>query len=103
MPRHIARVAFALTIVFLVLGVFLGVITLRTLGVWQLGGSVDPSSETMATVAAICLFAAMPCNATAFAASLWCWWHGTNKSVLILVVSGIGILLSVACGISLIP
>jgi hypothetical protein len=99
---RVARVAFALTLVFLAVGLLLGILGLRSLGVWQLGGTASSSSETLAMLAAICLFTAMACNATAFVASLWGWWHG-RPPVVVLVVSGVGILVSVGCGLSFLP
>jgi hypothetical protein len=105
-PRHasnrVARVAFALTLVFLAAGLLLGILGLRSLGVWQLGGTASSSSETFALLAAICLFTAMAFNATAFVASLWGWWHG-RRPELVLIVSGLGILASLGCGLSFLP
>jgi hypothetical protein len=75
---------------------------LRSLGLWQLT-STNTSNDTFAKLAATCLFVAMACNAVAFIASFWGWWHGTDGSVLILAGSGVGILASLGCGLSLVP
>jgi hypothetical protein len=100
--NRVARVTFALTLVFLAVGLLLGIIAFRSLGLWQLGGTASSSSETLAMLAAICLFAAIACNATTFIASLWGWRHG-RPPVVVLVVSGIGILVSLGCGLSFLP
>jgi hypothetical protein len=105
-PRHasnrIARVAFAMTLVFLVVGLTMGIVALRSLGLWQLSSANTPN-DTFAKLAAGCLFVAMACNAVAFIASIWGWWHGTDRSVLILAGSGVGILASLGCSLSLVP
>jgi len=98
----VAFIAFWLTLLCLGLAVVLGVLALRLLGLWQLGGRVNPTAETLAMLVTISLFVAMACNAVAFSASLWAWAKAKRKSVVILWFSGIGVLASVACGLSMI-
>jgi hypothetical protein len=98
---RLALVALGMTLVFLILGVLFTILAFVSLDDW-LFGTANASSEASAKVAAICLFTAMASNATAFIASLWGWWHG-RRPVLILVVSGVGILASLGCGLSFLP
>ena len=99
----VALVAFWMTLVPLGLSVVIAFVSLRSLGLWQLGGRTNPAAETLAFSAFICLFVAGISNVIAFAASLWAWRTGTSKSVAVLWISGVLFVASVGCGLSLVP
>jgi hypothetical protein len=101
--NRVASISFWLTLVFLGLFVAFAFFAIRSLGLWQLGGRADPTAETLARFAMICLFVAMISNATAFFASLWGRVTGKSKPVLILWLSGGFMLASAAYALSLMP
>lgn len=74
--NRVSRIAFRLTLLFLGLFLVLAFFALRSLGLWQLGGRANPSTEILAMLAMICLFVAIICGATASIASLSGWWKG---------------------------
>jgi hypothetical protein len=96
-------IAFHLTLLLLGLGAVLAFAAVASLGSWQLGGRANPTAERLATLSAILLFAAMIPNATAFAIALWGWRKGESVSWFIVGCSGLGIVASVACGLSSVP
>jgi hypothetical protein len=96
-------IAFYLTLLLLGLGAIPAFAAVVSLGSWQLGGRANPTAERLATFSAVVLFAAMIPNATAFAISLWGWRKGERVSWFIVGCSGLGIVASVACGLSLVP
>jgi hypothetical protein len=98
-----SMIAFRLTLLLLGLGAILAFASVGSLGFWQLGGRASATAERFAMLSAIFLFAAMIPNATAFAMSLWGWRKGERVSWLIVGCSGLGIVASVACGLSLVP
>jgi len=96
-------IPFYLTLLLLGLGAIPAFAAVVSLGSWQLGGRANPTAERLATFSAVVLFAAMIPNATAFAISLWGWRKGERVSWFIVGCSGLGIVASVACGLSLVP
>ena len=100
---RLSLIAFCSTLIVLGLAAILGLLAFRLLGHWMFGGAVNPTAERLAMLAAMCLFTAVFTNATALVAALVGWWKGQLVSWSVVCLSGLGLLPSVACGISLLP
>jgi hypothetical protein len=101
--NRVALIAFRLALVFLGLFVVLAFLAMRSLGLWQLGGPANPVADVLAKFAGASLVVAMTTNATSFVASLWGRLTGKTTSSILMYLTGVLVLASAACVVSMMP